>query len=209
MKNVTINAKLLDHYRFLNVKGYVQQFSNFHKDENGTPVLNQKTVRILMARKSDPYILFFKNQPKFQQMNLLQRGGKRKKVIDKNSINTNLKALYSSRLPISTGKYNDLMKQCELCIFPDDYHEEYNQLLNRNKKETFRCVEESRTVYMHCFSQNYSCLKKYHVSQFFDNALKFKIVFHDSHVLNLLHKQYELFKKELYLQNKQCKSATN
>lgn len=40
MKNVTINAKLLDHYRFLNVKGYVQQFFNFHKNENGTPVLN-------------------------------------------------------------------------------------------------------------------------------------------------------------------------
>ena len=192
MKNVTINAKLLDHYRFLNVKGYVQQFFNFHKNENGTPVLNQKTVRILIAT-NQTHTLFFKNdynQPEFQQMNLLQRGGKKKKVLDKNSISANLKALYSSKLPISTDKYNDLMKQCELCISPDDCHEEYNQLLNRNKKETFRCVEESRTVYMHCFSQNYSCLKKYHVSQFFDNALKFKIVFHDSHKLYLLHKQY-------------------
>ena len=136
-KNVSINAKLLDHSRFFDVEGYAQQFSNFHKDENGTPILNWKTVRILMARKSDSYILFFKNeynQPEFQQINLLQRGDKRKTVLDKNSIITNLKSLYSSKLPISTDKYNDLMKLCELCIIPDDYHEDYKQLPQRNKK---------------------------------------------------------------------------
>ena len=90
-----------------------------------------------MARKLDPYILFFKNeyyQPEFEQINLLQRGDKRKKVLDKNSIITNLKPLYSNKLPISTGKYNDLMKLCELCIVPEDYHEEYKQLPYRNKK---------------------------------------------------------------------------
>ena len=112
-KNVTINAKLPDHSRFLDVKGYAQQFPNFHKDENRTPVLNWKTVQTLMDRKSNPYILFFKNeynQPEFQQINLLQRGCNRNKVIDENSIITNLKRLYSSKLPISTDKYNDLMK---------------------------------------------------------------------------------------------------
>ena len=104
-KNITINAKLLDHSRFLDVKGNAQQFSNFHKDENGTPVLNWKTVRILMARRSDPYILFFKNE--YNQR----------------------KPLYSSKLPISTDKYNDLMKLCELCTIPDGIiHEEYKQL---------------------------------------------------------------------------------
>ena len=61
-KNVTKNAKLLDHSKFLDVIWYSKQFSNFRKDENGTFFLNWKKVRILMAKKSDLWILFFKNQ---------------------------------------------------------------------------------------------------------------------------------------------------
>ena len=74
--------------KFLDVKSYAKQFPNFRKDENRTPVLNWKNVRTVMTRKSDACILFFKNeynQPEFQQINLLQRGSKRKKVLDKNS----------------------------------------------------------------------------------------------------------------------------
>ena len=61
-KNVTKNAKLLDHSKFLDVIWYSKQFSKFHKDENGTFFLNWKKVRILMAKKSDLWILFFKNE---------------------------------------------------------------------------------------------------------------------------------------------------
>ena len=45
---------------FWQAEGYSQHFSNFHKDENGTPVSNWKKVQVLMVRESDPYILFFK-----------------------------------------------------------------------------------------------------------------------------------------------------
>ena len=59
-KNITINAKLLDLSNFLDLKRYAQK----------------------MAGKSD--ILLLKNeynQPMFQQMNLLQIGGKRKRIL--------------------------------------------------------------------------------------------------------------------------------
>ena len=60
-KNITINAMLLDHSQFLDIKGYIQYFSKFHKDENRSTVLNWMKVQILLARKSDLYILFFIN----------------------------------------------------------------------------------------------------------------------------------------------------
>ena len=59
----------------------------------------------------------------FQQMNLLRRGSKKKKVLEENSINTKLNSLRSSKLPKLTEKYNNLLKLCELCIIPDDDHE--------------------------------------------------------------------------------------
>ena len=117
IKNEKCHHKMLSCLiKFFDVKGYAQQFSNFHKDKNGTPVSNWKKVKLLMTRKSDSYILFFKNkynQPEFQQLNLLQRDGKGKKVLDRNSTITNLKPLYSSKLPISTDKYIDLIKLCK------------------------------------------------------------------------------------------------
>ena len=136
-KNVTLHPRLLDHSKFFDIKGYAKQFTNFHKDENGTAVLNWKKVRIIMARKSDPYVLFFKteyNQEEFQEINLIQKGSKRKKYTDRTAITTKLKPLYSCKQPITTDKYKDLMALCELGVIPEEYHEEYKKLPNREKK---------------------------------------------------------------------------
>ena len=92
-------------------ESYSQQFSNFHKDENGTPVSNWKWseswIQIFYFSKNEY------NQQEFQQINLLLRGGKGTNVLHKNSIITNLKSLYSSKLPIWTNKHIDLIELCE------------------------------------------------------------------------------------------------
>ena len=132
LKKVEICVKELTHKDVLDVKQWTTNFPNWYRDKNGEKVINWMQVKIVKARKSDPFTIFFKmkyNDREFQKIELLQKGGKRKiSHVEKSSIPEKIKKAYKSRIPISIAKYDDLLSMCEDGIIEEKHRGFYENL---------------------------------------------------------------------------------
>ena len=116
---------------FNDVKDYFQKFTNYHKNREGETIINWKKVKIIKVTKADPHLLMFKmryNDLEYQTIDMVQTGGKRYTKRDPTKIPNQMKKAYTSRLPISREKYDDLMSMCDGLIIPKEHQQFYRDL---------------------------------------------------------------------------------
>ena len=88
-------------------------------------------MKVIRTIKSKPHIVLFKmayNQSDYQEIDLIQVGGKRSVRRDASRIPSVIKAAYPTRLPIASAKYDDLMNMCKSNVVPQEFHAYYKNL---------------------------------------------------------------------------------
>ena len=130
-KELTLRVTEMKYTDFIDLKAWMTSFPNWYRDAEGETIINWMTVKLFRFMKDKPHVMFFKNsyhEKEYQQIDLLQTGGKRKIKRKSPTSLPSLKPAYLERLPLAPAKYADLQSMCASQIIDRVHHDFYKNL---------------------------------------------------------------------------------